>query len=302
VNQPPSTLTMLLSRHTRRREFIALLGGGAPTAAGLWPLATRAQQPAMPVIGFLNAGARDVVFPRIDDFRKGLGENGYTEGRNVSLEYRWADGEYDRLPSMAADLVGRDVAVIAAFGPPAAFAAKRATSKIPIVFVSGSDPVQAGLVTSLNRPGGNVTGVHIFVQSGQLQDKRLGLLRSLVPKAKLIGILINPRSPDSQTQLNALQVAARAIGQQLRVVEAATDKELDVAFATLEQDRADALVDTADVFFNTRVELIVALAARYAIPMIHPLREFVVAVWHERARRLLPERSLRRSHPERCQS
>jgi putative tryptophan/tyrosine transport system substrate-binding protein len=285
----------------KRRDVITLLG----SATVAWPLSALAQQPAMPLIGFLNAGARDVFAPRVDVFRRGLSENGYTEGRNVAIEYRWAEGKFDRLPVMAADLVRRNATVIAAFGPPAALAAKAATSTIPIVFVTGNDPVQAGLVASLNRPSGNVTGVYLLI--GGMEDKRLGLLRDLVPQAGLIGVLINPRSPDGQAQASALQAAAHAVGQQILVVEAGSDNELDGAFATLAQHRASALVITSDIFFNARRERIVALPARYAIPAIHPLRGVRRSgrfdeLWDERARRLLPEWNLRRPHPERRQA
>jgi putative tryptophan/tyrosine transport system substrate-binding protein len=255
----------------RRREFIALIGG---VVTG-WPFVAGAQS-AMPVIGFLNAGARDVFLPRIEAFRKGLSENGYIEGRNIAIEFRWAEGQFDQLPAMATDLVRHGAAVIAAFGPPAALAARAATSIIPIVFVTGSDPVRAGLVSSLNRPTTNVTGIYLQLMGG-LEDKRLGLLRSLVPHAKLIGVLINPRSPDGQAQLKALQAAAEAISQNIVVVEAGSDSELDVAFASLVHNRADALVDTADVFFNARMEHIVSLAARYGVPTIHSLREYTTA-------------------------
>jgi putative ABC transport system substrate-binding protein len=260
-----------MASHMGRRKFLATLGG----AAAAWPVAARAQQPAMPLIGFLNAGARDVFAPRLGVFWRGLSENGYAEGRNVAIEYRWAEGQFDRLPAMAADLVRRHATVIAAFGPPAALAAKAATSTIPIVFVTGNDPVQAGLVASLNQPSGNVTGVYLLI--GGMEDKRLGLLRDLVPQAGLIGVLINPRSPDGQAQANALQAAAHAVGQRILVVEAGSDNELDGAFATLAQHRASALVITSDIFFNARRERIVALPARYAIPAIHPLREFAEA-------------------------
>ncbi len=255
----------------RRRDFIKAVAGSAMT----WPLVVRAQQ-AMPVIGFLNAGARDVILPRMDGFRKGLSENGYVEGRNVTIEFRWGEGQFDQLPAMATDLVRHNATVIAAFGPPAALTAKAATSMIPIVFVTGSDPVRTGLVSSLNRPAANVTGIYLQLMGG-LEDKRLGLLRSLVPHAKLIGILINPRSPDGQAQLRGLQAAAQAIGQNILVVEAGSHSELDVAFANLVQNRADALIDTADVFFNARMEQIVSLAARYGIPSIHSLGEFAAA-------------------------
>src|SRR5262249_16662041 len=257
-------------RVMRRRDFVTLIG-----SAAAWSLAARAQQPAMPMIGFLNARARAAFAPRLGAFWRGLSESGYAEGRNVAIEYRWAEGQYDRLPAMAADLVRRHATVIAAFGPPAALAAKAATATIPIVFVSGSDPVQAGLVASLNRPGGNVTGVYLLIIG--LEEKRLSLLRDLVPKAGLIGILINPRSPDGQAQSTAMQAAARAVGQQILVVEASNDAELDAAFAALVQHRAGALAVTGDMFFNAGLERIVGLPARHAIPAIHSLREFAVA-------------------------
>src|SRR5499433_2375058 len=212
-----------MASYIARRKFLATLGG----AAAAWPLAARAQQPAKPLVGFLNGGARDVFAPRLDVFRRGLSENGYAEGRNVAIEYRWAEGKFDRLPVMAADLVRRNATVIAAFGPPAALAAKAATSTIPIVFVTGNDPVQAGLVASLNQPSGNVTGVYLLIIG--LEEKRLSLLRDLVPQAGLIGVLINPRSPDGQAQANALQAAANAVGQRILVVEAGSDNELDGA-------------------------------------------------------------------------
>jgi putative tryptophan/tyrosine transport system substrate-binding protein len=255
----------------KRRAFITLLGG----AALAWPLAAQAQQTAMPMIGFLNGGARDAFAPMVAAFRRGLSEQGYEEGRNVAIEYRWAEGQFDRLAAMAADLIGRKAAVIAAFAPPAALAAKAATSTIPIVFVTGFDPVQAGLVASLNRPGGNVTGVHVFLIG--LEGKRLGLLRELVPQAALMGLLVNPRSPDFEAQSKALQAAARAIGQQIVVVEAGSDGEFDAAFAALAQRQVGALVVAADQFFTARRERIVALAARYAMPAIYELREYAVA-------------------------
>src|ERR1700730_17006302 len=279
----------------RRREFIAALGGTAAT----WPLAARAQQPPMPVIGFLNGGARDSFVPMATAFRRGLSEQGYEEGRNVAIEYRWAEGQFDRLPAMAVDLVARSATVIAAFGPPAALAAKAATSTIPIVFVTGYDPVKAGLVASLNRPGGNVTGVHVFLIG--LEGKRLGLLRELVPQAALIGLLVNPRSPDSAAQSEGLHAAARAIGQQVAIVEAGSESELDAAFAALAQRQVGALVVAADQFFTVRREQIIALAARYAMPAIYELREYVVAggpdeLWDKLTRRLLSKWRLCRSY------
>jgi putative ABC transport system substrate-binding protein len=253
----------------KRRDFITLIGGAAA-----WPLAARAQQP-LPVIGFLNGASPEKYEPFVNAFLQGLKETGYTESQNVIIEYRWADGQFDRLPAMAADLVGRNATVIAAFAPPAALAAKAATSTIPIVFVTGFDPVKGGLVASLNRPGGNVTGVHVFLIG--LESKRLGLLRELVPQAALMGLLINPRSPDSEAQSKALQAAARAIGQQIMVVEAGSDGEIDAAFTALAERRVGALVVAADQFFTGRREQLLALTARYAMPAIYELREYVVA-------------------------
>src|SRR5262245_61711237 len=261
---PPLLASVRGGHCMRRREFIAVVGSVAAL-----PLAVRAQKSAMPLIGFLNAGAHDVFAPRLDDFRRGLRENGFIEGGNVAIEYRWAEGQFDRLPAMASDFVRRHATVIAAFGPSAALAAKAATATIPIVFVTGFDPVRAGLVASLNQPGGNVTGVYLL--TGGLEEKRLGLLRELVPQARLIGILTNPRSPDGQTQARAVQAAARTVGQQTLLVEAGSDDELDAAFATLVQHRVGALVITSDVFFNARRERIVALPERHAIPAIHAL-------------------------------
>jgi ABC-type uncharacterized transport system substrate-binding protein len=254
----------------KRREFISLLSGAAA-----WPLAAHAQQPAGPVVGFLNGGTRDSFVPMVTAFRRGLSEQGYEDGRNVAIEYRWAEGQFGRLPAMATDLVGRNATVIAAFGPPAALAAKAATSTIPIVFVTGFDPVKAGLVASLNRPGGSITGVHLFLIG--LESKRLGLLREVVPQAVLMGLLVNPRSPDAGVQSKELQAAAGAIGQQIVVVEAGSDGELDAAFAALAQQRVSALVVAADQFFTVRREQIIALTARYAMPAIYELREYAVA-------------------------
>jgi len=255
-----------------RREFISVLGG----AAAAWPLAARAQQPAMPVIGFLNTGSPDARKPFVAAFRQGLKEASFVEDQNVAIEYRFAEGHYDRLPSLAADLVRRQVAVIAAMGTSApALAAKAATTTIPIVFETGGDPVQGGLVASLNRPGGNVTGV--FALLSALEGKRLGLLREMVPNAKLIAVLLNAANPASQYQLNDIQQAARTVGQQLHILDASSKRELDAAFATAAQLPAGAMVVGADPIFSIWRDQLIALAARYAIPAIFEFREFAVA-------------------------
>jgi putative tryptophan/tyrosine transport system substrate-binding protein len=255
----------------RRREFISLLG-----AAAAWPLAGRAQQPAMPVVGFLNSATPGAWKPYLEAFRQGLNDAGYVEGRTVAIEYRWADGQYERLPSLAADLVRRKVAVIVASGgTPASLAAKAATKTIPIVFATGFDPVKLGLVASLNRPGGNVTGVNQFVS--QMEGKRLGLLRELVPSAALIAVLLNPNNPPSATQLKDIQEAARALGQQIHILHASSEAELEAAFATARQVGCGGLLVAADPFFNSRRTYIIALAARHAIPAIYEQREHALA-------------------------
>jgi putative ABC transport system substrate-binding protein len=256
----------------QRREFITLLGG----AAAVWPLSARAQQPAMPVVGFLNSTSPTAWAHLVAAFRQGLSEMGYVEHRSVGIEWRWAEGRYERLPALAADLVHRQVAVIAAtggLGP--VLAAKAATTVIPIVFTTGQDPVETGLVASLNRPGGNLTGVNLFVS--QMEGKRLGLLRELVPTAALIGVLLNPTNPPAERQLKGVQEAARAIGQQLHILHASSEGDLAAAFATLGQLRAGALLVVADPFFNSRRDDIIGLAARHAIPAIYEQREHVVA-------------------------
>ena len=255
----------------RRREFILALGG----AAAAWPLAARAQQPAMPVIGFLNQGSAKPSAYLAAAFRKGLSEVGYVEGQNAAIEYRWAESQYDKLPKLAADLVSRKVAVIAAAFLPAALAAKAATSTIPICFVIGSDPVKQGLVASINRPGGNATGVAFF--SALVGAKRLGLLRELVPAASVFALLVNPANPNAGIVSKDLQAAARTLDLQIRVLHASTEREIDGAFAALVQQRVGALVVGPDAFFDSRRDQIAALAARHAIPAIYERRDVAVA-------------------------
>jgi len=253
-----------------RREFITLSVG----AVVAWPLAARAQQPAMPVIGFLGVRSPDDTVT-LAAFRRGLNEGGFVEGQNVMVEYRWAIGQYDRLPAQAAELVQKPVAVfVSAGGEPAALAAKAATSTIPIVFTIGDDPVKLGLVASYNRPGGNLTGINIFTTT--LEAKRLGLLHELVPQAATIGVLLNANFPAAERQLRDVQEAARAIGLQIHALRANIDREIEVAFATVASQRIAALAVAASPFFTTRRDKVVALAARHAVPTMYTAREYAV--------------------------
>jgi putative ABC transport system substrate-binding protein len=256
----------------RRRQFIALIGG----AAAGWPLAARAQQPAMPVIGFLDSGAGAGMTTYLDGFRRGLREAGYTEGQNVAIEYRWAEGHVDRLPALATELVRRPVDVIVGSrGPAPGLAAKAATSTIPVVFQTGSDPVGIGLVASMNRPGGNVTGVTRM--STALITKRLGILVELVPKATAIALLVNPKGPQTKEQVQEMQEPSGSRGLRLHVVQASTERELPAAFtAAAQNDCAALIVGSDNLFIDTR-EAIVALAASHRLPAIYFERESVVA-------------------------
>jgi putative ABC transport system substrate-binding protein len=255
----------------KRREFITLLGG---TVVAL-PLAARAQQPAMPVIGFMNGGTLEGNENLKAAFRKGLSEAGYIEEQNITIEYRWAQGQYDRLPAMAADLVRRQVTVIAATSTLAALAAKAATATIPIVFETAGDPIKLGLVASLNRPGRNITGVTQL--SSELVSKRLGLMHDLVPTATIIGLLVNPTDPRAEAQTRDMQEAAHALGLQIHVVNASTKAEINTAFANLAQLRAGALLVGASEFFRRQPEQLLALAARQRLPAIYQYREYAVA-------------------------
>ena len=256
----------------KRRKFIALLGGSAVA----WPLDARAQQPTIPVIGFLSSRSPKESASAVAAFRQVLTEAGYVEGQNLDIAFRWAEGQYDRLPALAADLAGRQVAVIfATGGNPPAFAAKAATATIPIVFLIGSDPVKFGLVASLNRPGSNVTGVTLF--TSLLVAKRMELLREVVPTATTFAILVNPNNSNAEPDTRDAQTAARSLGLQLVVLSAGTENDIDAAFATLVQQRANALLVNTDSFFLARRNQFVALAARHAVPTIHDLREFTAA-------------------------
>ena len=256
----------------RRREFISLLGGAAAT----WPVVARAQQPAMPVIGFLNGASPAELGPRVDAFRDGLAEMGYVEGRSVAIEYRWGFGQYERLPEMAIDLVRHRVAAIAATGGvPSVRAAKAATSEIPIVFTMGGDPVAFGLVASLNRPGGNVTGITLI--SGEIVSKRIAVLRDLLPSAKVLGVLMNSTTPSSEAESVAAERTAHTLGWQVKVLRVGKELDFDTAFQPLVRERVDALLVTTDPIFESQRHRIVALAAQHAVPTIYALREYAVA-------------------------
>jgi ABC-type uncharacterized transport system substrate-binding protein len=257
----------------KRREFIALLGG----AAAAWPLVARAQQPAMPVVGLLDQRSPDELADRLRGFRQGLKDTGYVEGENVAIEYRWAEGQYDRLPELAAELIRRQVAVIAATGGhPVAFAAKAATTTIPFVFIASDDPVRLGLVASIARPGGNLTGINFF--SGELTAKRLELLHELVPAAIRVVVLVNPANTvNVEATSREVGAAARAIGLQIQILNASTIGEINAAFATFVRERPDAVFVGIDPFFNSRRTQLVHLATRYAVPASYPARDFAEA-------------------------
>ena len=257
----------------KRRKFITLLGG----AAAAWPLAGYAQQAAMPVIGFLGGASPDRWVGRLRAFHQGLSETGYVVGRNLAIEYRWAEGQNDRVPSLAAELVGRQVSVIAVPGSvPAALAAKAATTTIPIVFEIASDPVELGLVASLARPGGNITGVTSL--NAQVGPKRLELLHELVPTATVVGLLVNPTNPnEAEPTTKNLQAAARSLGLEMHVLHASAEGDFDAAFATLIQLRAGALAIGTDPLFTSRLEQLAALTVRHAVPSVYQFREFTAA-------------------------
>jgi putative ABC transport system substrate-binding protein len=254
----------------RRREFITLLGGAAVAPSLLWPLAARAQQQAVPVVGILGISAPETIADRLRAFRLGLKEAGYIDGENLAIDYRWTENQFDRLPELAADLVRKRVAVITTVAG-ASLAAKLATTSIPIVFIATEDPVRLGLVASLARPGGNLTGINIF--SAELAAKRLELVRELLPSAKGIAALISPAGPSSEATLRDIEPAADALGLRVQVLNASTPREIDAAFATLVRERLDALFLGADPFFTSRRVQLANLAARHGVPMISATRE-----------------------------
>jgi putative tryptophan/tyrosine transport system substrate-binding protein len=255
----------------QRREFIALLGGAAASP----PFATRAQQSAVPVIGFLSSASSDGYGHLAAAFRQGLGEAGFVDGQNATIEYRWADDRRDRLPALADDLVRRSVAVIVASGNPAAPVAKAATTTIPIVFAIGNDPVELGLVASINRPGGNLTGVTYF--GGQLESKRLELLRELVPNPAAIAFLVNPKNPNAASNTKEIETAGSAIGQRIEIVNAASAGDFDAAFATMVERKVEAVIFSGDPLFTSARDQLVAMATKHRLPAIYQWREFVTA-------------------------
>ena len=256
----------------RRREFITLLGGAAAT----WPVAVRAQQPALPVVGFLSSRSPDESANVVAAFRRGVAENGFIEGQTVAIEYRWAMGQYDRLPELAAELVRVPVAVLVSVGgEPSARAAKAATTTVPVVSIFSTDPVRSGLIASLSRPGGNVTGISDF--NVAMEPKRLSLLRDLVPQAAVFGVLLNPDFPPAAEQLRAIQAAAQTLGVPVAVLRARTDRELEAAFETVTQQRIPALLVASDPFFVSQREQLAALAARHGVPAMYIFRDYVVA-------------------------
>src|SRR5262245_55860314 len=272
MTESPSPLSMLLSRHTKRREFLTALGGVAA-----WPLTARAQQAAVPIIGFLGSTSRDHYENRLRAFRQGLKGTGYVEGENAAIEYRWADGDNKRLPALAAELVQRRVAVIVtAGGTPSALAAKAATTTVPIVFGIGADPVEVGLIASLNRPGGNVTGVTSL--NVEIGPKRVELLHELLPSAATIALLVNPTSPRLAEQFShAMEEAARALGLQTRVLHASSERDFDTVFASLAQLHADALIISPDTFFTAESQELAARALSQGVPAFYQYRPFAEA-------------------------
>ena len=261
-----------LGEAMRRREFITLLGG----AAVGWPLAAHAQQPAIPLIGFLSSRSLNDSRHLVDAFRTGLQANGFIEGQNVAIEYRWAEGQYDRLPALAAELVRSGVAVLVTTGgEPSVLAAKAATSSIPIVFTTGGDPVKMGLVARLSRPGGNATGISLLTTAPEA--KRLGILHELAPRAGVVGVLIDPNYQQADDQAREIREAAKALDLKIEIAHAGKDQELESAFATLAQSHAAALLVTADPFFDTRRDRIIALAAQLRLPAIYQFRDYAVA-------------------------
>jgi putative ABC transport system substrate-binding protein len=255
----------------RRREFITLVGGAAA-----WPLAAHSQQPVMPVVGFLSGASSAPWAPYVAAFRRGLKETGHVEGQNIAIEFRWADSQYDRLPAMAADLVRRQVAVIVAGGGTSAvMAAKAATATIPVVFSTGGDPVELGVVASIHRPGGNLTGVANL--TGLLEVKRLEIMREVVPNDTLIAVLMDPRSPYTSGYADSIRDEARSMGQRITILNAGTDAEIENAFAALKATGAQALLVAGQPFFNVRREFLVAQAARHGVPTIYEFREYAVA-------------------------